>query len=339
MSSAWSHRFQPWLLVLIVSACAHPPRPGPVSPDPPPPPAPRALTDDERTRLADLLDPVEPEPPPAVEPPSAWSQAPPARPRAPVRFSERDRRDVVRVLCEASEAVAGKRGFRCDCPSYTEMTFTVAEGLGLELGPFFPGHFSGPGRDEAVVVMSGCESGAGSSQTYAEAALVRRTPAGWERVYHQHDALGDCASILSPGGRSRLVCHRTGGHQGHYPVAFNLVGFDEVGVETRPILDPILSFTTHEGGPCCAPDPVFKLDVTRHALLGKAAYEAGDERALTFEVSVRSHVVCVDHPDACARLGLAPVTLSLRYTFDGTTFRRAPESAATEEMLRSRDVE
>jgi hypothetical protein len=79
------------------------------------------------------------------------------------------------------------------------------------------------------------------------------------------------------------------------------------------------------------------LDVTRFAVHGKRAYEAGDERALSIDVGIRSSVRCEQDQKACASLtDKATIDLSLRYTFDGTAFQLTPASRPAYERLRSR---
>jgi hypothetical protein len=80
------------------------------------------------------------------------------------------------------------------------------------------------------------------------------------------------------------------------------------------------------------------VDVTCHAVLGERAYEAGDERALSIDVGIRSRVRCLPDPGACASLAdKATIDLSLRYTFDGATFQLTPASRPAYERRRDRD--
>ena len=208
--------------------------------------------------------------------------------------------------------------------------------LRTDLGPFFPGHFTGPGRDEVVVVLRGCESGAGSSQTWASHAVVRREPEGWRLVDFERDALGDCTSVLAPSGRSRLVCHRSGGHMGVYWGEINLVAFDETAGLVEQQSPPILRYEWSESGE----EPFDVIGVTRFAVLGKRAYEAGDERALSVDAGIWSTVRCGGDPKKCAaRADKATIQLTLRYGFDGATFRLTPASRPAYERLRSRGVD
>jgi hypothetical protein len=247
-----------------------------------------------------------------------------------VRFSDENKTEVVRALCEGKPAIVGKRGFHCVCPSYSD----DPEGINrMTLGPFFPGHFTGPGRDEVVVVLQECESGAGSGQTYASHAVVRREPPGWKLALFERDALGDCTSILSPSGRSRLVCHRIGGHMGGYFGALNLVAFDETARQAEQQNQPIFRYEWNQGGE----DPSDVIGVTRFAVLGKRAYEAGDERALSMDVGIQCSVQCGEDRKKCAALAdKATLHLSLRYTFDGATFQLTPASRPAYERLRTR---
>jgi hypothetical protein len=242
--------------------------------------------------------------------PSAWEAAAPAGGRGPVTIGEADRAAIARVLCEGSAARA-----RCGkCPSYTEF---AGEAGDLRVVSLHPGHFSGPGRIEAVVALEGCESGASSSFTFGGRALVRRAPEGWQRVHYAAGALGKCTAILSGAGRSRLVCHVDGGHMGVYPETFFLLGFDADArdgtvVEER---DPFLELVHHQPA-----EPPTDFQVVRHTLRGKARYEAGDDKALGFEATVRVRV--------------PPWEARLRYRLEGSAFVIEPGSRAAHDRLR-----
>jgi hypothetical protein len=207
------------------------------------------------------------------------------------------------------------------------------------MGLVHPGHFSGPGREEVVVETQGCETGASAGQSDGGGALVRRTADGWRRVHYQAGALGQCSSILSHGGRSRLVCQLRSGHMGLYSVAFVLLGFDEVDGETEEqrglfllLFDHVpdaLRIFTH------APLGVFGRE--HFELRGQERYEAGDDRALSVVVSVRSTVDCEGGPTACPGIDAGPIDARLRYTFDGAAFHLAPESQPVFEQISLRN--
>jgi hypothetical protein len=343
------------LLVTALSASiACTPAGPPATPEIAAPVAPTPQDDAQRRRLGELLNPVqkEPESRAPVEPDpsiwlseadaerpdaSLWAGVAPRRARAPVKPSAADEAAIARLLCESPVTRRGK-GFHCaKCPSYAELAGLEA---GMDLTAFFPGHFSGPGRDEVLVATSGCESGASSSQSYGARVLVQKTPGGWERTFYRPGALGQCTPLLSRTGRSRLFCQRRAGHMGEYPLTWSLVGFAEIAGEIEARDDLILAFVTRDvpylRGFTKA--PLHLLELVGHELVGKAKYEAGDERALALEVTLRSRVDCVGGPSGCPSVDTSPYEAKLRVVFDGSTFRLAPESRPAFDRLRSRDL-
>jgi hypothetical protein len=265
-------------------------------------------------------------------PPSAWANAGGGHARAVTALGAADRALIARALCGSSPVTSDRSGFRCKCPSEAEL-----DGGELELLAQYPGHFSGPGRDEVVVETRGCETGASSSQTYGGRALVRRIAGGWGRALYAPGSLGACGAILSHAGRSRLLCHRLSGHMGLYSRTFTLAGFDEVDgkVEERSV--EILALTTHDEAPPSRPaGPVYLLDLQRYAVVGKATYEAGDERALAIELTVRSRVSCAS---GCPDVDTSTMVLPLRFAFDGSRFHLAAESQPAFARLEARHKE
>lgn len=258
---------------------------------------------------------------------SAWSN-PPADKPTKVRFNANDRAGVARVLCESKPLVKG----RCKCPSWAEL-----DGIGLQIGTILTGHFSGPGRDEAIVETSGCETGAGSSMTDASRVLVRRTEAGWQRVFAEAGAIGNCLPFVSGRGRARLVCKTSGGRFGEYQNVFNLVAFDDDGEEVRQETAPLVSYTTHLLLPTFpAPSPLFGFQVTRFALRGAAEFEAGDDAALALDIVIRSDVKCTSAAE-CASFDATTKDLALTFDFKGERFELTQASRSAEATLDGRE--
>ena len=198
------------------------------------------------------------------------------------------------------------------------------------------GHFSGPDRDEAVVATSGCETGAGSSMTDESRAVVRRTSAGWQRVFAESGAIGDCKPIVSRRGRTRLICQVVGGRFGQVYYHFDVVAFDDADGSVREQRTPIVSFSTQAPIPNFeTPSQLFQFDVTRFALRAKSEYEAGDDRALGLDLGIQSRASCRPKAD-CAGPDTTTRSLSLTYSFDGESFSLAPSSRAAFAVLEAR---
>lgn len=328
-----SSRFFPLLFLVACAAPAKveaPPQPAPTIRAP----APREPEPPQGARLGELLN-APPEDASAASPAqttSAWANAAPDQARGPVAPSAADTLAIAREVCESPSVARGKAGFKCTtCPSYTEFA-GQAHDMDLAL---FPGRFSGPGREEVFVAMKGgCESGASSGQSYGGRALVRKTPSGWQRSSYAAGALGECTSILSRAGRSRLFCHLRAGHMGVYRETLSLVGFDEAEEQNTLILELYEHDVAYLRRSSKEPLPVLALQ--RHSLIGKERYEAGDDRALSIEVSVRSSVDCVG---GCPGVDRSSFDTALRYVFDGTAFQLALESRAAFARLEPRNHE
>ncbi|MFT3767247.1 MAG: hypothetical protein QM820_17250 [Minicystis sp.] len=339
--------------LLLLFACKPPEPPAPPVPAPQPsaqaPAEQKKLDVPQQSRLGELLNPTRDEKKssdsaPAnnggeatTPPPSVWTNAPPGAARSPVSPSEADRLAIARLLCESPKVGRAGSGFRCKtCPSYTDFA-GMDNGMDLT---FFPGRFSGPGREEVVVAMrGGCESGARSGQTYGGRALVRRMPDGWQRTYYQAGALGDCTPIFSRAGRSRLVCHLVSGHMGEYEETFALVSFDEAAGQPDERDEGILLLFTSDVAYLrrTTQKPLNVVTLQRHALLGKAQYEAGDDHALALEATVQSRVDCVGGASGCPGVDRSTFDSPLRFVFDGSAFHLAPESKAAFDRLQTRN--
>jgi hypothetical protein len=239
--------------------------------------------------------------------------------------------DIARALCDSATVTARDAGFACACPAYTELP--IGE---LTIGAFQPGHFSGRGRDEVVVATGGCETGAGSNQTYGGRALVRREAGIWRRVFYAAGALGDCTSLPSRQERSRLVCHRTGGHMGATFDELSLVAFDDANGETKEARSTILHLRSLSERTPTSPGAEYRLELTRYAITGRDAYMAGDERALTINAVVRSRIACAG-ASTCGGLTPGTVDFQLRFGFDGTTFRLSPSSDDAFRKMKARE--
>jgi hypothetical protein len=177
-------------------------------------------------------------------------------------------------------------------------------------------------------------------QSYGGHALVRRTPEGWKRVFYEHETVGDCTPIRSKSGRSRLVCLRVKGILGAYPVRLALVSYDQRTDGMDETVDPILQIKMR----VTSPSPfvnceAMSQEVTRHAVLGRSAYEAGDERALAIEVGVRSRPTCPGIVNQLPKPDNGPLDTTLRFAFDGAKFSVTPETRPAFERIMAREVE
>jgi hypothetical protein len=192
---------------------------------------------------------------------------------------------IVAALCGTTPSPTGT----CPCPSYTELA-----GAGeLRVTKIHRGTFSGAGRDEAVVAIGGCESGAASSSTMASRALLRQTASGWKRVAYAPGALGECAPVVSSTGLERLVCRALSGHMGLHRETVSLFGWSDQGEENEEL---VAYWTTVP--------PV--LTTKRFELRG---------RELQMDVASPGQL------------------LALRFLFDGTRFTVAPASRAALAVL------
>jgi hypothetical protein len=257
----------------------------------------------------------------------------------PIALSDGDRLAIARLLCESATVARRGAELACGtCPSYTERAGDAGD---HRLAAFYPGHFSGPAADEVVVEMRGaCESGASSGQTYGGHAMVRRTRDGWQRTFYEAGGLGECTAIRGT-TRSRLVCRRRAGHMGLLTETFTLVAYDDAAGRTDEQDGAVLQLFSHSlaaAGPS-PKEPANVLAVTRYALRGQHAYEAGDEHALSIELNVRSRVDCPGGPGGCPGVDTATRDTPLRYVFDGTAFHLAPESQGELARLEPRNRE
>jgi hypothetical protein len=331
---------------LFLVACASPVRPS-VSPGALPAPAPTAAAPvPEATRvsyagLGALLNPVEESRPPAIQladepaPPSVWTGVGAGRAQPPRAFGAGDRAAIARALCGSSPVSGGSAGPRCACPADAELP----DGE-LTFSAMYAGHFSGPGRDEVVVETQGCVTGASSSQSYGGRAIVRRGASGWTRVFNEPGALGDCSTLLSHAGRSRLLCRRTAGHMGLLVTGVTLVAFDEESGAAVDRSHQVLELLVHTDGPPTPPaGPVYSSEIGRFVLRGQAAFEAGDDRALSLDLVVKSRASCTGGAAVCAPIDTAPLDLPLRFVFDGEAFHPAAESRPALARLAARSVE
>ncbi|HEY4120125.1 MAG TPA: hypothetical protein VGM56_19810 [Byssovorax sp.] len=266
----------------------------------------------------------------------AESAAPPweaARERA---VSDRDRRAVVAALCEGRPTTAKGDRTACACPSFTELPGDATE---LEIGNLISGAFSEPRADEVLAATLGCETGAGSNHTYGGRALLRRTTRGFERVHYAPGALGACRAVPSPGRRTFAVCELESGQQGTSRTTYTKIAFEDVAGHVEARDQEIVDLHSHAGGPGGAAEPLYRVRVTRHALIGAAAYEAGDAATLALVIEVRTSVTCDESPHLCAGIDGAAREASLLYRFDGRSFALAPESAAAYAAVKARDRE
>ncbi|APR87127.1 hypothetical protein A7982_12476 [Minicystis rosea] len=213
---------------------------------------------------------------------------------------------------------------------------------GLSL-TFFPGRYSGPGREEMVVAMrGGCETGASSSHTDGARAVVRKLPGGWQRTFHRPGALGECTPIhASRTGRSRLVCRVVSGHMGLYYDTFSLIGFDEPEGETDERADTFLRLVSHDVAYLRAQTqgPLSVFVVQRFVVQGREEVQAGDDKALAVEIALRSSLDCAGGASGCPGVDRRTFDAALRFAFDGGTLRITPETRAAFDRVQARNDE
>jgi hypothetical protein len=277
---------------------------------------------------------------PDPAPPASATTAPLARP-APL--SAADEEAIARAMCGPGPMRRVAKSWTCHCPSYTDFGGTDAPGSDLTIIAFHPGAFSATDREEAVLGIAGCESGATSSLSYGAHALVRRAKSGWFRLVYQSGALGDCTGIVSGAGLSRLICRQESGHMGLYRHQISLLGYVQKPGGTEERTQEILAFATNSPDPAVF-GPDFKgelriLTEKRFEILGTAAYSAGDDHALSIEVEVEGRVKCVGPLSGCPHAALATALLPLTFTFDGRAFAVAPGSRRQLDQVRAREAE
>ena len=321
--------------------------------------APGATEPVDYSRMAELLAPAPPREPYAAGPeevapaqgrdgalggPSAWAGPLAAgADRASVVLGAAERRELATALCEGATVTSSARGAECACPSFTPSGGSEPGMDALLITSMYGGHYTAPGRREAVVASLGCEYGASSSQTYGGFTLARWSAGdagarGWHVVSYRSQAVDDCRPVLSGRGRSALVCHEFAGHMGLYRHQFMWLAWDEhdgVPVETG---GDFLQLLTHaQGG---QPDgPVYVLDIDRWALRGTAEYAAGNDSALGVDVGVKSRVDCSGPPAGCGGVDRTPFDAQLRFAFDGNTFRVTDASRSDLARVRERNRE
>jgi hypothetical protein len=339
MSKAPSHRW-PILLSMIVSAV------GACKKVPPPPPD-RATTESlggsasSGTIGIDGGGAVDANRAAAPAPPPSASTAPLARP-APL--SAADEEAIARAMCGPGPMRQVAKSWTCHCPSYTDFGGTDAsEGQDLQIYVIHPGRFSAADREEAVLGIAGCESGATSALSYGAHALVRRAKSGWYRIVYESGGLGDCTAIVSVTGLSRLICRQDSGHMGLYRHQISLLSYVQKPGGTEERTQEIFAFATNSPEPAVF-GPDFKgelriLTEKRFEILGALAYSAGDNHALSIEVEVESQMKCVGPLSGCPHAALATALHPLTFTFDGRAFAVAPGSRRQLELLRAREAE
>ena len=130
----------------------------------------------------------------------------------------------------------------------------------------------------------------------------------------------------------------TGGRFGETLNKLEVVAFDDDDDGTvREETTLLVSYTTYLRLPTFQhPSPLFGFQLTRFALRGTAAYEAGNDSALALDVVIRSDVRCRDSTE-CAGLDTTTKDLALTYGFDGERFELAPASRGAHAILQARD--
>ncbi len=310
-----------------------------------------ALASCDRTLPSPSPEPQSPsveavDPPDAAVPdapadaPEIVTDAQPAAKAPTVTLAERE--EIVGGLCGAAPVKSSRGAWACACPSYTELG-RDPDGGQLEAVSFFRGAFSKAGRDEVVVDLAGCETGASSSLTYGGHALLRRAPVGWTRLSYEPGALGECTAVVSADGQSRLVCRTPSGNMGPYRNELSLLAYAEAPAGAKEHREEILSFSSQTTDPSVNgagfTGPLRILEAKRFEVLGRERYAAGDDRALSIEIDVESRVACVGPATACAGVVLGAELHPLRFGFDGARFAIEPASRQALARLRERDAD
>jgi hypothetical protein len=214
-----------------------------------------------------------------------------------------ERPAIERALCEGFTPEKSA----CPCPSFMDRAGPDV----LEIGAIHYGAFTAPVREEAVVALTGCITGAASSLTYGARALLRRGASGWRRVLVTSTALGACKPV-EVAGVVRLLCEQHAGNMGLYSHTLAFLGY----LGDREDLQEVLEVWTEEGA--IPPSPLPRVvKVTRVAL-----------RSDALEVDVESEIVRVDKR-----------SFPLRYALDGTRFVPTKETRSELAALAKRQPE
>jgi hypothetical protein len=270
------------------------------------------------------------------------ASAPPTPSTAPPPLTALDEEGIAHALCDSAPVKHLAKSWGCACPGYTDFGSPGSgDGMRLDIVAFHRGAFSAPDRDEAVVGVTGCESGASSSLSYGSHALVRRTGSRWYRIVYAPGALGDCTSIVSGAGLFHLICHQVSGNMGMYRHQSSLLGYLQKPGGTEERAQEIFGFETNSHAQATNGTGFqgeLRINTERRfEILGAAAYSAGDDRALSIEIEVESRLECIGGPSVCADTKVGTASFPITLTFDGRAFAVAPGSRRQVDQLRARE--
>ena len=120
---------------------------------------------------------------------------------------------AMQAVCESGAAVSiGASGhYQCDvCPSYTDFHGNRKESFNLQ--KVFRGQFSTTSYEQALLVLSGCESHADG---FGGTALLTREREGWKRVgYFKAFRPSDCLAFKGSDSLEHLACRADDAHFG-----------------------------------------------------------------------------------------------------------------------------
>jgi hypothetical protein len=227
-------------------------------------------------------------------------------------------RGAMLAVCESSSAVSvGPSGhYQCDvCPSYTDFHGNRKESFNLQ--KVFRGHFSTTAHEQALLVLSGCESHADG---FGGSALLTRAGAGWKKAgYFKAFKPSDCLSLKGRDGLERLACRENDAHFGTAESWIETVSFEGNSLHQHRALPVIIDNLAGLGFPVngyCYEQNIASFE--------KLPSDAGFVVVLT---QTRGRAPQGENACGETEIPMEPKqSLTLRFDFDGDSFTLARES-------------
>jgi hypothetical protein len=225
---------------------------------------------------------------------------------------------AMQEVCESSAAVGvDARGHsQCTvCPSYTDFHGNRKQSFNLQ--KVLGGHFSTTAHEQALLVLSGCESHADG---FGGTALLTGEGKGWKRTaYFKAFKPSNCFSFKGRDGLERLACRGDDAHFGTADSWIEAASFEDNSLHRHSMLPPVIDNMAGLGfavkGYC------YQQNIARFE---KLPAEAGFTVAVT-----QTKGLAPSGENSCEENEIhtePKQTITLRFDFDGDHFTLAKES-------------
>lgn len=226
---------------------------------------------------------------------------------------------AMQAVCGTSAAVSiGPAGhYECNaCPSYTDFGGDRKESFNLQ--KVFQGHFSTTAHEQALLVLSGCESHADG---FGGTALLTREGAGWKKsAYFKAFKPLACLSFKGRDGLEHLACRENDAHFGTAEYWIETASFKDNSLHHDHVF-PVILIDNMAGLGFARKGYCYEQNITRFERLPS---ESGFVVAVT---QTRGRAPAGQKECGETEIPMEPKqTIILKFHFDGNSFSLAKES-------------